>query len=304
MQADGTKMASHMNGTPKGKGARSFLPIYGLYLVLLAAAYWQPIREMLAVWGGVDSYYTHGYLVPFVCLAVAWQRRAELMREPREPDVLGYAYIGAAAFLLLLGSFLGFRVLSQLSLLPMLAGLCLVLEGRGRTRKLWFPIAYLIFMIPIPPSLTQSVALKLKLLATEASVDIANLLTFPIVRKGSYVYWTNASGQTDQLVVGEVCGGLRSLIALLAFGAIMAYFSRTRPWAKIVLFVLSGPIAVAANVFRILFLCVVGYFYGSEVAGGTVHDVSGYLIFIVAFVLFFAIESQFRRFAPAENRAA
>jgi len=125
-------------------------------------------------------------------------------------------------------------------------------------------------------------------------------VTPPLVQQGSYVHWTTGEG-TDHLLVGEICGGLRSLIALLAFGALMAYISKTRNWARMIILLCSAPIAIIANVFRIFLLCVVGYYYGSHVAAGTFHDVSGYLIFVVAFILFFTLERQLRRFAPART---
>jgi len=55
------------------------------------------------------------------------------------------------------------------------------------------------------------------------------------------------------------------------------------------------------NVIRIFLLCIVGYFWGSSVAAGAVHDVSGILIFVVAFLLFFALETQLRRRAPSAS---
>ena len=64
---------------------------------------------------------------------------------------------------------------------------------------------------------------------------------------------------------------------------------------------LAGPIAIVANVFRILVLCVVGYFWGSAVAFGTFHDVSGFFIYGVAFILFFLLEAGLRKLAPART---
>src|SRR5690606_10242402 len=95
----------------------------------------------------------------------------------------------------------------------------------------------------------------------------------------------------------SVCGGLRSLIALLAIGTLVAYMSRTYFWARLVLLAMAGPIAIFANVMRIFLLCVVGYFYGAETAAGWVHDVSGYGIFIIAFGLFFGLEALLRSVA-------
>ncbi|MDZ4858271.1 MAG: EpsI family protein, partial [Candidatus Hydrogenedentes bacterium] len=202
------------------------------------------------------------------------------------------------AFLLILGDFLGFRVFAHISLVPMLAGLVIVFAGTAFARRIWFALAFLIFMIPIPPSLTQSIALQLKLIAAECAVRAANLVTLPMVREGSYIYFG-----TDRLLVGDVCGGLRSLIALLAIGAVAAYISPAKTWARVMILLLAGPIAVVANIARIFLLCVVGYFYGSEVAGGWVHDYSGFLIYAIAIALFTAIDIPLRRWAgPAAEQ--
>src|SRR5262249_23499137 len=159
----------------------------------------------------------------------------------------------------------------HLSIVPMIIGLIIVFAGSAFALRLWFPILFLFFMIPIPPSLTQSIALQLKLFAAESAVRITNLLTLPMVREGSYIYFQRGH-ITDRLLVGDIWGGLRSLIALLAIGAVAAYISPTKNWARIFILLLAGPIAVISNVFRIFFLCVVGYFYGSVIAGGKVHD--------------------------------
>jgi EpsI family protein len=113
-----------------------------------------------------------------------------------------------------------------------------------------------------------------------------------MVREGSFIHFGD-----DKLLVGDICGGLRSLIALLALGALVAYISPVKTWAKIALVLLAGPVAVLANIARIFFLCIVGYFYGSEFAAGKVHDFSGILIFAVAIVLFLMVEAPLRNWA-------
>lgn len=269
---------------------------YVLVAAALVALYWRSVWEMSVVWSMEDSYYSHGYLVPFISLGIAWLKRKEVMRAPRQGTAWGFAWVAAGLLMLLFGDFLGFRVFGQLSLIPVLTGVFLLFLGTAATKALWFPLAFLVFMVPIPPSLTQSVALHLKLLAAEGAVQLARLMTLPMVREGSFIHFNG-----DKLLIGEVCGGLRSLISLLAIGALATYFSRTRPWARIFLLVMSVPIAIVSNVVRIFLLCVVGYFYGSETAASPkVHDTSGILIFVVAFVLFFALESWLRRVAPQD----
>jgi exosortase len=123
------------------------------------------------------------------------------------------------------------------------------------------------------------------------------LFTLPMVRDGSFVHFGD-----DKLLVGEVCGGLRSLIALIAFGAIMSYISKTRVLARLLILLISGPVAIVSNMIRIFGLCVVGYFWGSSIAAGKFHDISGILIFVVAFILLFAFEAVLRRFAPEKSK--
>ena len=276
-----------------GTGGFSFWFSVAGAFVLLAIIYAQPMREMYRNWGLVDSYYSHGYLIAPISLYLVWLKRDDLARIPRSSSPLGYLFIIGSGVILLLGSFLGFAIFQQFSIVPMLAGISLVFLGREQTKALWFPIAFLLLMIPMPGSVTQSIVFDLKMLAAELAVRLAQLMTLPMVHEGSFIRFKD-----DALLVGNVCGGLRSLIALLAVGALMAYFSQSRSWARWLVVALSGPIAIAANVFRIFILCLVGYFWGSDVAGGTFHDVSGLFIFAIAFVLFFSLEAALRKVAP------
>lgn len=291
--------SSHTGGLAQSTGQTAinwFRPQYLVLVALLVVIYWQPSVEMYGNWMMADSYYSHGFLVPPISLFFLWRKRHELARVPLGYSAWGYPLVIGAALLLIAGDFLGFRVFAQFSMVPMLFGLSLLFLGREATRVIWFPLAFLVFMVPIPPSLTQSISLKLKLFAAHMAVNMATLLTLPMVQEGSFIHFKG-----DQLLVGDVCGGLRSLIALFAFGAVMSYISKTRDWARLLLFALSGPIAIISNVFRIFLLCVIGYFWGSEVASGRVHDASGILIFVVAFILFLALEGLFRRLAPARE---
>ncbi len=287
-------------GTGKARKGFSLDWRYAVLFLVLGYLYWHASNEMYKVWKLSSSYYTHGFLVPIVSAVLIWQKRDRLAQLERIPALVGYVWIVGACLFLLMGDYLSFRVFSQLSLIPMIVGVCLLFEGTARTRTIWFPIAYLIFMIPIPPSLTQSILFKLKIVAAKSAVLLSNGLGLPMVQDGSRILWSTPLG-IDQLQVGDVCGGLRSLIALLAFGALMAYLSKTQSWAKILLLAVSPFIAVIANVFRIFLLCIVGYFWGSEIAAGTVHDVSGYMIFVVAFAMFFGLEMLLRKYAPQRS---
>lgn len=268
-------------------------PVLAFTALLLVFCYLKTFSQLYTTWLAADSYYLHGFLIPPVSLFFVWRKRQELLAEPVRPSWIGHVMVGIACLMLLVGDLLGLRFACQLSLVVMLAGLIPALWGVRHLAILWFPIAFLLMMIPIPTSIIQSISLNIKLFATEAAVRMARLAFLPIVREGSYVYFGD-----DHFIIGDVCGGLRSLISLISVGAVVAYISNARPWARLVLLAFSGPIAVLANVARIFLLCVVGYHWGSKTATGTFHDVSGLLIFLVAFILLFSLDSLLRRIAP------
>ena len=271
-------------------------PQWGILIIVLSILFGRAFKGMYDNWNLPDSYYMHGYLIPPVSLFFVWQKRQILLAEPCRPNGWGYILIVFACVLLILGDFLGLRIAGQLAIIPMLAGLILIFLGSRHLIALWFPLVFLIMMIPIPPSLTQSIALRIKLIAADSAVALGRLVTLPLVRDGSFVHFRN-----DQLLIGEVCGGLRSLIALLAVGAIVSYLSQAQNWARVVLFLTSAPIALIANIVRILFLCVVAYFWGSQRVVGVVHDASGLLIFLIAFILLFSVDSLLKRLWPKKT---
>ena len=288
------------NAGPANRRDMALASIILLVTILsIGYMYARVLSIMQGAWNAPDSLYSHGILIPFICLYFVWKKRVELFQSPIYPSGWGFVWIAGALFIhLSTGEFLGFHVAGQLSFVALIVGLVFVYLGRNGARLMAFPLFFLLFMVPIPSSITSSIALKMKLFAAEGAVLLCNGLTLPMVRNGSFIHFVNSQGVSDQLIVGEVCGGLRSLIALLATGVLMAYISKTSNVGKVIIVLMSPPIAVIANVLRIFLLCVVGYFYGSDVAAGKVHDISGWGIFIVAFGLFFALEGQLRRFLP------
>lgn len=244
------------------------------------------------------SYYSHALLVPFVSLYFVWRDRKILTDMPKAPSNWGYAVLTLACLMVLFSDVLGFRIFAQAGTIPLLIGLILIFLGPGHVRCLWFPLVFLVFMIPIPESLTTSITFSMKMMATRGAVALAQAFLLPMIHDGSYIHFGD-----DSLLVGDVCSGMRSLIALLALGAIMSYISESRAWARVAILLVSAPIALIANLVRIFFLCVVANFWGSDVASGWVHDVSGLLIYVVALAMLLGLEMVVRNLAPSRARA-
>jgi exosortase len=168
--------------------------------------------------------------------------------------------------------------LALLFCLPLAGGMIWYGWGARAAKDLAFPVAYLAFAIPLP--FVEPLSVPLQQWTAAFSTALARLLGVPATHEGSRVMLT-----TCNLTVGAPCSGLRSLVALLALATVLAFVLQGRWWARCLLVVLAVPVALIANVGRVLALLVVAERWGQHVALQIWHDWSGFAFFAIAFVL-------------------
>ncbi len=250
-----------------------------LVAVLVAFIFWPTFQWMKIRYTAADTYYSHGFLVPLVALFLIYRRKKELQSIPSSSNTAGIFLIGFGLLIHLVALRWGLNFVCGFSLIVVLFGLFLALWGNEVTKKNAFPLLFLAFMVPLPKVLIITISFKLKIIAAQFATGIINIFGIPALRMGSVVQLPNTA-----LTVGDPCSGLRSLISLLALGALYAYLVDLTRVKKVILFLSAIPIAIAANVIRIVLLLLVAYVYGAEVATGKFHDFSGMIVFGVALV--------------------
>jgi len=261
--------------------------MYIAALILLGGAFWWTTRWMIARWQETGSYYSHGWLIPLISVALVFARRKQISALPIRPCAWGVGVLAAAALLQIVATAWQVGFLSGFALIGVLAGLILALMGTKMFGELLFPIVFLAFMVPVPEVLIEKVSFNLKLLAAGIASGVMEFLGLAVVREGSYIRVPDGN-----VVVDNVCSGLKYLIALAAFGALYAYISPLKRGLKFVLFALSMPISFAANVFRVTLMALVAYVWGVAAAEKWYsHDLFGILLFVVALALLWAVES-------------
>lgn len=254
-----------------------------LALALTLAAFAPTLVWMWDRWFARDSYYSHGILIPAVSIVLIWAKREELSATGRRESPWGLTLVIAGLALYLVSSILRIYFSSGFSFLIVLVGLVLHFFGAAVFRKIWFPLFFLFFMIPLPMVVIANISFQLKIFAAEFATHILNSMRLPAIREGSIIKMHSA-----YVIVDDVCSGLRSLISLTALGSIFAYWMNGPWWRRGLLFLTTIPIAVVTNVFRVVFLSAVSEIYGVEFAEGFVHDASGFMVFGLAFILLFA----------------
>jgi exosortase len=170
----------------------------------------------------------------------------------------------------------------RMSLIVVLSGLVLLILGWKFLWLLSLPIGFLIFMIPLPAIVVNTVAFPLQLFAAQTASFCLFSLGIPVLREGNLIILASTT-----LEVAEACSGLRSLLSLLALGTVYGYFSQDVMWKRWMLVVLSVPIAIIANAARVSGTGILAHYFGAEAAEGFYHTFEGWLVFVVAFVLLF-----------------
>jgi len=254
--------------------------IVGVVLTVLLGALYGAILVRMGVQWYDDPDYSHGFLIPFMSGYFVWERREKLRALSPVPSVWGIGLLGLGLLMLVIGSLGAELYLQRSSLIVVLAGLVLLLRGRESLRVLAFPIAFLFFMIPLPAIVVNTVAFPLQLFAAQTATFCLYNFGIPVLREGNVIL---LAGTT--LEVAEACSGIRSLQALLALGTVYGYFSQRVMWKRWVLVLLSIPIAIVANAFRVTGTGVLANYWGVEAAEGFYHTFQGWLIFVVAFIL-------------------
>ena len=159
--------------------------------------------------------------------------------------------------------------------------------GGAVLRMMWFPIIYLMFMIPIPGSLLDSATQPLKALVSEAVTETLGAFGLPVARVGVTIYVAQY-----QLLVEDACAGLNSLISLTAIGLFYVYVMRNSNWRySLLLLALVVPIAILANCVRVAALVLLTYYFGDAVAQGFLHKFAGMVTFTSALLLIFVIDA-------------
>lgn len=250
-----------------------------ILLILVIIVYFPTFIWMIERWAAVETYYSHGFLVPLISLYIIWHRRMELNKLKIIPSNSGWLFFIFGILIHMLSALCEVYFTSGFSLILVLAGLVLLSLGKDFLRKLLFPILFLVFMIPLPMVAIANLSFRLKIFVSQIATIIVNKLGIYAVRDGSVIKTMHS-----YLAVEDPCSGIRSLIALIALGALMAYFSRISRIKKTILFISSIPISLVSNVIRIVALTLVSEIYGAKIATGIFHDIMGMVVFIFSFL--------------------
>lgn len=230
-----------------------------------------------------DANYSHGFVIPLISALLAWRwvRTAGLPLTGEPPLALAWVLVGCG--LHLVAQVVWFPPIDYLALASMLYGLAVLAGGRAWARGLRFPIAFLFFMFPLPLALTEPVALWLQEVVSGLGTALLQF-AMPAYREGNFIWLPE-----QRLEVGEACSGLRQMVAFVALALLIGELSSGSWGRRLALVVAAVPVAVAANLLRLVCMAFVAEYAGLAWIGGGYHDAWGVLTLAAGGVLLLGV---------------
>lgn len=278
-----------MTAAPPLAPAAWLLPLAGLAAMYLPAYWWAAQN----IWQSDD--HAHGAII---LLLVAWlfhRNRQAILSALRQPaPFIGWPLFSLGLLCYIVGRSQDITILTFGSQILVLAGTLLILIGRAGLRAAWFPLLYIVFMVPLPGDFVQAVTGPLKHWVSIIAEQLLHAAGYPMARSGVVL----SIGQY-QLLVADACSGLHSMISLSALGALFMYLANRPSRLHNALMLASIlPIAFAANIIRVIALVLVTYHLGDEAGQGFLHGAAGMVLLIAALSFLFLLDALLARFFP------
>ena len=274
----------HTDSRPRDRAllpAGSDRVLLGLVFAGLALLYLPTYWSLAStIWQSSDQ--SQGPLMLAASLWLLYERRAAIAALPAEPrNGAGSAVLAAGLLLYVVGRSQSIWIFEVGSQMLVFSGVLLLFKGGRALRLAWFPIAFLVFMVPLPGPLVATVTGPLKAGVSYVASELLFALGYPISRTGVIL---NVGPYL--ILVADACAGLTSMFSLEAVGilylGLVRHSSRLR---NVALSVLLVPIAFCANVVRVVVLVLVTYHLGDAAGRGFLHGFAGMLLFCVALLL-------------------
>ena len=237
-----------------------------------------------------DSNWTHGYIIPLFSLYLIYINRNEIFAVKRKVCFWGIPVMVLSFLTLLYGKIgIGNDWIPQLMMPFMIFGMVMFLGGAKFAWVLRVPIFFLLLMMPISQGWYTAIALPLQNIAAFMSGKILALFGVSVEVTASNIAIVSTSGKLQSLDVAEACSGVKSLMAFITLGIVLAVIERRPLWQKLVIVGSALPITVICNIIRVAITANMFYLDKPELGEDFMHTATGMVLLIPAMILLFAV---------------
>jgi exosortase len=267
-----------------------------LIAVVLIALYYRIGIKLVVDWYNYPDY-SHGFLVPLFSVFLLWDKRKQIATTPVRSTWAGLPLVLFGLITLIFGVYGVDLFTSRISFVILLTGLVWTFLGRAMLRQLQFPILILLLAIPFPAIIFNQITFPLQLMASRLASMVLPILGVPTLQEGNVIQLP-----AMKLEVAEACSGIRSLMSLFTLAVFYGYFLERTTRRRVILALASIPIAVAANVVRIVGTGLCVQYWDPVKALGFFHEFSGWVMFVVSLACLYIVHRLMRVIAPVKEQ--
>ena len=211
-------------------------------------------------------------------------------REGQKGSVAGWPILVVGLLAYIVGRSQKVPLLDVGSLFWVLPGVGLVLFGTRPTKVAWFPLFFVLFLIPLPDIVVNAITMSMKIAVSYVAESLCYMMDYPVARNGVILQ----IGQ-HQLLVADTVGGLYTLLTMVSLGLLYLHLVRHESFARnITLAIFTVPIYFMASVIRMIVLVLITYYFGVEAVQGFIHGFSREVLFLSALFLMIGIDTLTR----------
>lgn len=229
----------------------------------------------------------HGPIILGVALWFFWKKRSDIHDMAAAPSKAGWPLFIVGLLLYAIGRSQDIHFFEVGSQIIVIASLLLIVRGWAALGAAWFPLFFLLFMIPLPGPFVDALTLPMKMAVSYVAENVLYWVGYPISRSGVILQ----IGQY-KLLVADACAGLQTLFTLEALGLLYLNIVRHDSlFRNVALAILIIPISFTANTIRVMVLTLITYHFGDEAGQGFLHGFAGMVLFISALLLIMGVDS-------------
>jgi len=262
---------------------KRFITVFSIIIIAWAVVYQEAILGMEAIWSRSDTF-AHGYFILPISIWLLWRDKAHLLTIQIQSTWLPLPILAGSLFVWLFSYAADINVLGQLSAVISLIALIWLMVGNKIAWRYKFPLAYLIFAVPMGENLIP----QLQDITAWFTVFFLKLNGIPVFVDGLYI-----QVPTGMFEVAVACSGIRYLIASIAVGTLFAYLTYTKTHKQIIFILFSIFLPILANGIRAYGIVAIAYYSDMKYATGVDHLIYGWIFFGIVIMLMFWIGGMF-----------
>lgn len=272
-----------------------------LLLGLAAVFFSSWVRFAVLVWP--EPEYSHAPLVIAMAGLLAWRRRAAFAAAPATNWSGARALLcyGPSALFYVFAVWVQSGLLETVAEILLLAGALAQMGGLMLVRAMAVPMILLLLSAPLPGNAIASATNELKQWVSASAESLLYAAGFPVARSGVTI-----TIGSYRMLVAEACSGMNSLFSLAAVGLFYLFLvPRARVWQTALVATAIMPLAITANVIRVMILVLITYYLGDEAGQGFLHEFAGFSMFLTALLGLVGLDAVLNRLGRSKsNRTA